>query len=376
MAEGTPMTLIRYACLAAAAAVSIGAVDAPAAISVVPAPAGQAKGQPLPLTIGGRVDARADGYHRQWPGTYFDAAFDGSSAQIAVGPGDVVLNVTVDGRQVAQLVKPRPGLYAITGLSRGRHAVRVQVASESQAGPTVFGGIFAGGGTRALPAPVQTRQIEFIGDSHTVGYGNTSSTRDCTEADVWRTTDTSRGVPAVLAQRYRAAYQVNAISGRGIVRNYDNLQGDTVPVAHPYTLFDKARAFVDPTWHPRLIVIALGTNDFSTPLKPGEPWKTRADLHADYESRYVGFVRRLRARDPQAHILLWATDLADGEIAREVGKVTARLDAAGIGNVGFVAVKGLSFSGCHFHPSVADDRIIADRLAAYVDAHPGLWSKH
>ncbi len=371
MAEDTRMTVARYAMLAAAVA-AIAATDVPVGVS--PVADGAMTGQPLPLTIGGRVDRQADGYHRQWPGTYFDTAFDGTSVQVAVGPGDVVLNVTVDGRQVAQLVKPRPGRYAITGLTAGRHTLRVQVASESQAGPTVFGGIYAMGGTRPLPAPAPARQIEFIGDSHTVGYGNTSPSRECSEADVWRTTDTSRGIPAVLARRYQAAYQVNAISGRGIVRNYDNAPGDTLPAAYPFTLFDKARAVSDPNWHPRLIVIALGTNDFTTPLKPGEPWKTRADLHADYETRYVAFVRRLRARDPQAHVLLWATDLAGGEIASEVGKVKARLDAAGVGNVGFVAVKNLTFSGCHFHPSTSDDQTIADQLAAYVDSQPGVWS--
>lgn len=372
MAEGTRMILARYLLLTAAA-FSVAAADAPVGVS--PAPAGREQGRPLPLTIGGRVDRQPDGYHRQWPGTYFDTAFDGESVQFAVGPGDVALNVTIDGRQVAHLVKPRPGRYAVTGLTPARHTMRVQVASESQAGPTVFGGIYATGTTRPLPAPAPVRQIEFIGDSHTVGYGNTSPTRDCTEAEVWQTTDTSRGVAAQLSQRYRAAYQVNAISGRGIVRNYDNAPGDTVPAAYPFTLFDKAQAYTDPAWHPRLIVIALGTNDFSTPLKPGEPWKTRADLHADYETRYVDFVRRLRARDPQAHVLLWATDLADGEIASEVGKVKARLDAAGVRNVGFVPVKGLTFSGCHFHPSAADDRRIADQLATYVDSHPELWSK-
>ena len=38
----------------------------------------------------------------------------------------------------------------------------------------------------------------------------------------------------------------------------------------------------------------------------------RAALRADYEARYVAFVSGLRAAHPAAHILLWATDLADG----------------------------------------------------------------
>lgn len=337
-------------------------------------PTAAAAGAALPLHIGGRVERTADGYKRQWPGTYFETAFRGRSLFLKIGEGDVILRVSVDAALIAKLVKPKPGLYRIEGLSGGRHSVRVDVVSESQAAPTVFGGFFASRDTRPLPFPDRARQIAFIGDSHTVGYGNISAKRECTEAEVWATTDTSLGVPAVTARRYGADYQVDAISGRGIVRNYNGMPGDTVPEAYPYTLFDKATRNADTGWHPQLIVIALGTNDFTTPLRPGEPWATRDALHAAYEARYVAFVKQLRARDPAAHVLLWATDMANGEIAAEVAKVTAMLKASGERNVAFVPVTGLAFSGCHAHPSTIDDGRIATALSGYIDAHPEIWT--
>ncbi|MGA1799982.1 SGNH/GDSL hydrolase family protein [Sphingomonas sp. 4RDLI-65] len=356
--------------LFAAALLSTSAIAAPPTVTPTTAKAGA----PLPVHIGGRVERTADGYERQWPGTYFEVAFRGPSALLRIGQGDVILRVAVDGALAVKLVKPKPGLYRVAGLSNGRHTIRVDVASESQAGPNVFGGFFAGPETRALPAPTRTRQIEFIGDSHTVGYGNVSAKRDCTGAEVWATTDTAQGVPALTARRYGADYQVNAISGRGIVRNYDGMAADTVPAAYPFTLFDKAKRYADPAWHPSLFVIALGTNDFSTPLKASEPWQTRDALHADYEAKYVAFVKAVRARNPGAHVVLWATDLADGEIAAEVGKVAARLKAEGERNIGFVPVTGLAFSACHAHPSTVDDGRIATALAGYVDAHPEIWT--
>jgi hypothetical protein len=30
-------------------------------------------------------------------------------------------------------------------------------------------------------------------------------------------------------------------------------------------------------------------------------------------------------------------------------------------------------SGCHYHPSVADDRQIADALIRHLDAQPDVW---
>lgn len=346
-----------------------------AGITVTPLPAdAPASGVALPVHIGGRVERTAHGYRRQWPGTYWEAAFQGRDVQLRVGPGDVILNVSVDGTPATTLVKPRPGSYAIRGFDSGRHVVRVDVASESQAGPTEFGGFFPATTTQPLPAPHRRRQIEFIGDSHTVGYGNTATTRDCSEAQVWATTDTSRGIAALTARRYDADYQVNAISGQGIVRNYDGLAADTVPDAYPFVLFDKLRRHTDKAWRPQVIVVALGTNDFSTPLHAGEPWRTRAALHAAYHARYIGFVRQLRAAHPGAHILLWATDLAAGEIATQVETVVAGLHNTGDRRVAFVRVSGLSMSACHAHPSGADDERIADRLAAYIDTHPAIWS--
>ncbi len=352
-----------------------GASPAAEPVTVTPAPAATVAGAALPLNIGGRVEHTTDGYRRQWPGTYLEGEFRGTAALMRIGTDDIIANVSVDGRRVAHLVRPRPGLYRIEGLSDARHVLRVDVAGENQSGATMMGGLYAVGATRPLPAPVRARRIEFIGDSHTVGYGNISATRQCSGDAVWAATDTAQGIAGRLARRYDADYRVNAISGRGVVRNYDGGAGDTVPIAYPFTLFDKATRHDDAVWQPQLIVIALGTNDFSTPLHAGERWPTRAALRADYEARYVAFVTGLRAAHPAAHILLWATDLADGEIAAGTARVAARLRAGGDGRVAFVPVSGLAMSGCDYHPSTADDQVIVDRLATYVEAQPTLWAE-
>jgi lysophospholipase L1-like esterase len=333
----------------------------------------QAAGAPLPFRTMGRVSAGPGGETRQWPGTMFETAFRGSAALFRIGAGPVRLHVRVDDVPVDDLVKPAPALFRVDGLGAGVHRLRVEVASESVKAPTTFGGFFAAPGTLPAALASSARQIEFVGDSHTVGYGNTSPKRDCTEDEVWATTDTSRAFGPMLAQRYRADYEVNAISGRGIVRNYNGFAADTLPQAYPFTLFDKAARANEPGWHPQVIVMALGTNDFTTPLHAGERWPDRAALHADFEQSYVDFVHGLRARNPHAFLVLWATDMADGEIEAEVGKVVARLRAEGEKRLAFVPVNGLAFSACNAHPSLADETVIADRLAAAIDRVPNVW---
>jgi lysophospholipase L1-like esterase len=328
----------------------------------------------LPMRVVGRAEPAGDRtVRRQWPGSYVETRFRGTQVLFRVGAGEVSLRVTVDGRAPVALVRPAPGLYRVGPLAPGAHHLRVQVASESQAGATAFGGFLAPAGTRALPVSVPARQIEFIGDSHTVGYANRSNKAECTSDEVWDTTDTTQGLPDVLARRYRADYRVNAISGRGVVRNYDGNTWDTLPTAYPFTLFDKARRASDAGWHPRVIVVALGTNDFSTELHPGEPWKTRAALHDDFERRYAAFLSGLRATHPRALIVVWATDIARGEVAAEARETVARLLRAGERRIAFVAVNGLGFRACHGHPDVGDDAKIAAAVAAQIDAHRDVW---
>jgi len=322
----------------------------------------------LPAHIGGRVlqlgTQDAPSFQRQWPGTYFETAFVGANIYFKLGSGDAILKITVDTQPSQSLTKPAPGLYTIRGLSKQHHNIRLEIITESQAAPTTFDGFYATSATKPAHTGPHPLQIEFIGDSHTVGYGNTSPKRECTEDQVWATTDTSQGIAPLVARRYHADYQVNAISGRGIVRNYNGFPADPLPVAYPYALFDHTARYDDPNWHPQVIVISLGTNDFSTPLHDGEKWKTRDDLHADYEKTYAEFLRQLRAKNPGAYLILWATDAADGEILSEVQRVVTQVRATGEKRITVVPVKHLEVTGCNYHPSLNDDRNIAQAISS------------
>jgi lysophospholipase L1-like esterase len=319
------------------------------------------------------TEATGTAFRYQWPGTYFETAFKGNSAFFRVGPGDVHLHVLVDGKSIASLVKPSAGFYEVKGLGNKTHRVRIEAVSESQAAANEFGGFYLPKRVKAVPIKPHPRQIEFIGDSHTVGYGNSSDRRECTQEEVWSTTDNSQAFGPIIAKRFDADYQVNAISGRGIVRNYHGGSGETLPEAYPFILFDRAHTYDAANWTPQWIVISLGTNDFSTELHEAEPWKSRDELHAAFEARFVRFVQELRTKNPQAQLLLWATDGVNTEIRDEVQKVVAQLRDAGETNIGFIPISGLSMSGCHWHPSAADDQVIANALIAYMEAHADGW---
>lgn len=328
---------------------------------------------PAPTRVAGRVVARDDGFVYQWPGLYFETAFEGRSAYFKVGDGLVILRASVDGQVLPPLVKPAPGLYQVSQLAPGRHRLRIEVLTEHQAGPKRFGGFLLAADARAAELPRRARRMEFIGDSHTVGYGNTSAGQQCTDEQVWSTTDNTLAYGPLTARRYDADYRVHAISGRGVVRNYDGSASPHLPEAYPFALLDASSQRDDSAWQPHVVAIALGTNDFSTPLKAGEAWKTRADLQADYQRTYAAFLKQLRARYPRAYLVVWATDPSETRTHAEA--VVQRLQAAGESRIRFLPVKGLTMGGCNWHPSAADHQRVSELLVQAVDEVAGVWGE-
>jgi hypothetical protein len=65
--------------------------------------------------------------------------------------------------------------------------------------------------------------------------------------------------------------------------------------------------------------------------------------------------------------------MADGEIEAEESKVVTLWKATGETRVAFLPIDGLQFSACNWHPSLADDRTIADRLEESIDGVPAVW---
>ncbi|UYY57616.1 SGNH/GDSL hydrolase family protein [Sphingomonas sp. S2-65] len=287
-----------------------------------------------------------------WPGVYFEGRFEGDDVTVAVESGHDHFRVLVDGKERATLTKPGTVRFTISGLKPGPHRIRLEKLTESQQGSSRFLGFFTHG--RALAAEARARQVEFIGDSYTVGYGNLSAEQTCTEEQVHDRTDTQAAFGPVVARRLNADYRVIAFSGRGVVRNYNGIvPGESLPVLYPRAIpGEPAATAPDAAWRPQTIVINLGTNDFSTPLHPGEAWQDDAALHQAYRERYVAFVKELRAKQPQARVILMAPERFYADVAA-VAKATGATP---------VKFGPLELTGCHGHPSLKDDQAMADLL--------------
>ena len=223
----------------------------------------------------GRAAKNADGsLSFDWWGSHFTFRFDGTNCSMrAADTKRNYYNVFVDGKPYGK-VTVEGGASVIRlaeKLHRGPHTITVQKRTEGEQGQTTLYGIETDG-KLLTPPPAPARLIEFIGDSHTCGYGTeglsprepfTPETENCDLA--WA---------CITARYFGADYVLIAHSGQGIVRNWGDPKG-----ASEITMTDRMlRTFdevADSRWDfrdykPDIVVIKLGTNDMSGNIVPSE----------------------------------------------------------------------------------------------------------
>jgi lysophospholipase L1-like esterase len=330
----------------------------------------------------GRVKKAADGsVQYTWPGIAFEGRFRGTGVGIVLDDSVNDYDVQIDGATVSTLVTPGRTTSWVKGLADTEHTVRLVKRTESAWAAGRFGGFVAARGGRVLPAPAaRSRQIEFIGDSFTAGYGNISSTRDCSaNGGVDRNSNADLAFGPLTARKLDADYQQNAFSGRGMVRNYNG--GD--PGTDYRTYYDRALLNVaGDVWHkprgwrPQVVVIGLGINDFSTPLHPGEPWATQSELIAAYASAYHGFLDKLRVRyGSRTFLVVSATAVSGTAFADTAEGIVRDRNARGDDRVGYWYYDdpGWDRLGCDWHPSLHDHHVISGLLDQYLATLPLDW---
>ena len=229
-----------------------------------------------PARFVGRV--RTDGagaVEYDWTGTYFTAVLEGGRLDAGIScRGESWFNVFADGKPAGKVhVNSADTVVTlVSGLGEGRHRIMVQKRTEGEYGKVSVKGFILPLACRLLPdEDVPQRHIEFIGNSLTCGFGTEGADRD--EPFKVSTENCNLSYAAVIARHFGADYTFIAHSGQGAVRNY----GDSLTVSplcmreRMMRLFDTDTAAVsDLPYEPDLVVINLGTNDFSLPPFPSE----------------------------------------------------------------------------------------------------------
>lgn len=322
---------------------------------------------PLPLTVIGQTTPSpqtSGSLRHDWPAIYATGQFTGSTVALHFDDAQNSYEIRIDGAAAPSLTLHQPGrrVLWITGLDAGPHRIRLDKISE---GAAQFGPVLVPSADQAgPPPPPRQRRILFIGDSDTVGYGNMSAGRECTPSQVARQTNTRHAFGPIVARHFNADYTMIAQSGIGVVRNYGGDAPDATMLSHDLSAPSDAA--------PQVIVIALGSNDFATPLGADEHWTGPDALRVAFETGYRDLVQAQRAQHPAAFIILLAfADGGDTYLAAH-DAVWTTLQPSGTA-MAEIVVPALDRTGCHWHPSAQDHAMIANRLIARITQQPGLW---
>lgn len=279
--------------------------------------------------------------------------------------------VVVDGGEPSRFrTRSSTTRYTLaSGLPSGVHTVALSKATEGQNGHDRLVAIHADELLQADPLP--TGRIEFIGNSITAGYGLDPRPVACKQGTWYDATHAWLAYGPRVARRVNAQWMLSAISGIGMVRNW-NSPGPVMPSVYHGVFME----YGDSTTHwdfrrytPDLVIVALGTNDFSD----GDGRTPRPALDGDAFVRdYTRFVAGVRSRYPGATLLLLTSAMLDEAKNRTLdGYLQRVIDArasAGDSAIAKFSFKGRYTSGCDGHPDLGEQRRMADELEPEVRA--------
>ena len=304
-----------------------------------------------------------------FPGVEIRAAFEGTSLKMMARPKSGYFMAQIDGCKafkVAFNAEQDSVVTLATALPAGRHTVRLMYCIEGLFRQPEFWGFVLDDGCRLLtPEPLETRRIEFIGNSITCGYGVESVNAPDPFED--ETENHYMTYASITSRNLQALHTSISRSGIGVYRNFDGPKegsSDPMPKEWLYTLFhDHSQLWDFSRYTPDVVCINLGTNDFST---------NNYDAKR-YEEAYRQFLHQLRQHYPtQPIVLLTGPMLSEKEnnlqikILDRIAKDFQKDGDKAIWRFDFTPQNGDLGYGASWHPSARQHQKMADELTPFL----------
>ena len=273
--------------------------------------------------------------------------------------GEYQKRIKIDGGSAAPILIKAP--------AGGRHTVWVYKATEAHTGPVAIAKV-TGAGVEALQRP-QAPLIEFIGNSITCGAAADPSEVPCGTGEYHDQHNALMAYGPQVAEAVGANYVISCVSGIGAYRNW-NSDGPTMPEVYEKVDFQATNPerWNFSTYSPKVVSIALGTNDFSN----GDGKKERLPFDsARFVNSYIAFVRQVKGKYPEAQIALLSSPMVNGNnreiLQNALTTVKKQIDAIYPADapVALHFFEPMQASGCSGHPSVEEHAVLARELVPF-----------
>ena len=246
------------------------------------------------------------------------------------------------------------------GLGKGTHEVILQKRTEGEQGRFTIHE-FISEGEILQSDERKERHIEFIGDSYTCGYGTESPDKD--DPFLAETENCNLTYAAITARYFNADFNLTSHSGQGVVRNYDNYgPGYHMPDRYLQTFDTDKEIMWDASkapYTPDVVVIYLGTNDFSTAQQPNEEY---------FRNNYIRILTSIKANYGENIPVLCMGSNANPYL---YDYIRSAVVASGLSNVSYMTVgKGVhnyeDELGASWHPNYKGHKKVASCMIPYI----------
>jgi GDSL-like Lipase/Acylhydrolase. len=300
---------------------------------------------------------------------HFGLRFSGNTCTVITSvPAHAYLQYELDG-VYQKRTRLNTGLDSITIRSEnaGVHTVWIYKATEAATGP-IFIQKIIGKNLESLMEK-QSPMIEFIGNSITCGAAADNVDMPCNQGEYYDHHNAYYAYGPRVARALGVSYIISSVSGIGIYRNW-NSDGPTMP-----QVYEKADLNINHSelwnfnqYHPVIVSIALGTNDFSN----GDGVHKRDPFDSSiFISNYVRFIQLVKSKYPDAKIALLNSPMVAGNrgILFNLCLVSIKriIDGSYPGSypVSLFYFKPMVARGCAGHPSVEDHGIMANEVYSF-----------
>ncbi len=331
------------------------------------------------ITFVGRTQVRNTSVAFDWTATSIRVAYSGKTLTMRVSDtGRNYFNVWIDcptsdtpNRVIATQGTDTLITLVLSGdpvnkTRRGIHEVTIQKRTEGEQGTTTIHEFIA---DRFYPAtPLLPRQLEFVGDSYTCGFGSENSIKS--DPFTPETENASKSYAAIVARYFGADYISIAHSGMGIARNYNSKYPDWLMPDRYLQTFDKDSAqatrwnAAQSDFHPALTIIYLGANDFSVSLLP---------KYEVFRDHYYRLLREIKANYGEDHPILCLTTKKHEYLFTYVRELVNNCGMTNVYYLGFCQAlhNDNNELGAAYHPNYMAHQKIAYSLIPYISTLTG-----
>jgi|GEM_PF-449022 len=309
--------------------------------------------------LGRYVLTESGGHHMGWPASGLALTFHGKTLTSTItDSGEGVMDLSVNGQMSPLKLDAGTNSYTLID-SPTKQTFNVKLTRRTEAHDTglfTIESIQSDGEVKPLVTP--ERKILFLGDSITAGFGLRGDTKECEYAP--ETNAPLQSYASLAADQFGAEPQLIAISGRGVVHNWNGSPAPFMPLQFDLALPDVGGQWDHNLFRPDVIVTALGTNDWSM-INPGA---------GKFRLGYKNMLRDLREQFPRAHIVTVSGPLLEGkkrEAARRgINQAMNELRDPNISTVDLtLSETGLKW-GCQYHPGRDSMKKMANQLGVHI----------